>query len=489
MRGMVVCLLMLLATAARADGVTLAADARTALRLTLYQGGVAWVQDTRRAVLPAGTSRITFEGVSPRLVPASVLLRATDGVRIAGITYALERLSADTLLRRSVGRAVEVVRTHPTTGVDEREPADVLAVEDGLVLRYRDRIETGVPGRLVFGEIPDGLAAEPALIATLASVASGAVGFDLAYLSEGLAWSADYAIALDEVARTLDLSARALIVNTAGIGFAEARVALVAGEVRRERDAGVPAPAPMAMARMAEARDAAPAREELADLHLYALSEPLDVADRQTRQVSLLGRAEVPFERTYVSVHQVVARTGERDEPQPEHPEVRYTFRNAGPEKAGPEKTAPENTAPEKTITEPAAAGPLPAGIARLYVRDQGGVLRPIGEDRIPPTAAGAAVRLSPAQASDITIVRRQTAFQEIGSRETGVIEAAWQIDVSNAKREAVVVRLVSVMPGSWSVLAETMPHERETAHRVAWPLAVPADGTARLEYRVRLQR
>lgn len=465
MRGGLLLGLLMLATTARAEGVTVAADARTALRLTLYQGGAAWVQDSRRAVLPAGGSRVAFPGVSPRLIPESVLVHPADaGVRVAGITYALERLSADSLLRRSVGGRVEVVRTHPTTGADEREPADVLAVEDGLVLRYRDRIETGVPGRLAFPAIPDGLGADPALIASVAGVGAGAAGFDVGYLCDGLAWSADYAITLDEAGRTLDLAARALIENTAGIGFVDARIALVAGTVRRERDGGgAPRPAPMAMARAAEAADSAPVREAWAGLHLYTLPDPVSIADRQTRQVPLAARGRVAFERSYVGTHRVIAHAGERDEPQPEHPEIRYAFKNAGSE-------------------------PLPAGIARLYVRDRAGVLRPIGEDRIPHTAAGADVRLSPAEAFDITILRRQTAYQEIGGRGAGVSEAAWQIDVANAGAEAVVVRLVAVLPGTWTMLAESVPHERETARRVVWPLAVPAGGSARLEYRVRVQ-
>ncbi len=469
MRGVLtVCLLVLAAAAARADEVRLAADARTALQLTLYQGGFAYIQDMRTVTLPAGGARVAITGVSPLLVPQSVLLRGSDGVRIGEIAYALERLSVDSLLRHAVGRTVDVVRTHPTTGADEREPADVLSAEGGIVLRYRERIETGVPGRLVLREIPDGLTAEPALIARTESARAGEARLDLGYLSEGLAWSADYAIELDEKAGRLALSGRALLTNTTGIDFPAARVALVAGEVQRRSEAR-PAPrVAMAAARMADGAAPEPAREDLADLHLFALPAPLDLPDRATKQVPLQGRTGVAFTRSYESVHAVSPRGGEVREPQAEHPEVGYAFRN---DAAGDQ------------------AMPLPAGIARLYASDKAGTLRPIGEDRIANTPVGADVRLAPGRAFDLTVVRRQTAYQEIGGREGGAIEMSWQIDVANAGGEDATVRVVEVMPGGWSMLAESAPHDTETARRPVWPIKVPAGGSARLDYRVRLQR
>ena len=65
----------------------------------------------------------------------------------------------------------------------------------------------------------------------------------------------------------------------------------------------------------------------------------------------------------------------------------------------------------------------------------------------------------------------------------------SWQIDIANAGGEDATVRVVEVMPGGWSMLAESAPHDTETARRPVWPIKVPAGGSARLDYRVRLQR
>ncbi len=53
------------------------------------------------------------------------------------------------MLQKYVGRTVGVVRTHPTTGAESIERTEVLSAANGVVLRVGDRIETGLPGRLI----------------------------------------------------------------------------------------------------------------------------------------------------------------------------------------------------------------------------------------------------------------------------------------------------------------------------------------------------
>ena len=46
---------------------------------------------------------------------------------------------------------------------ERRETATVLAAGQGTVLRFADRIETGVPGRLAFDSVPENLRDRPTL--------------------------------------------------------------------------------------------------------------------------------------------------------------------------------------------------------------------------------------------------------------------------------------------------------------------------------------
>jgi hypothetical protein len=65
--------------------------------------------------------------------------------------FDFDLLTPQKLLEKYVGRSVTVIRTNPATGAETREPAEVLATNGGVVLKYADRIESGVPGRIAYG--------------------------------------------------------------------------------------------------------------------------------------------------------------------------------------------------------------------------------------------------------------------------------------------------------------------------------------------------
>jgi hypothetical protein len=469
MRRAVIAIVALLAGPAAAAEPGLDENARTSLAVTVYGRGTALIEDARRAAFAAGRTALAIEGVSPRLERSSPMIVAGGDVRLVAIDYDAELLTAETLLRRAVGREVDIVRTHPTTGEETAEPATVVAVEGGLVVRYRDRLETTIPGRIAFRDLPDDLRRTPTLVAGFEAARPVETTLVLSYLAGGLDWSTDYAAVVegeDADGGRLAISGRAVVVNDAGIDLPNARLTLVAGEVRREQP-HPPAHEAM-MQRAAAAAPDMPAQEAFADLHLYQVPGTVTLPDRQTRQIVLFAADAVPFVRRYVSEQTVGYHAGSAAEPTPSHPVVEYVFENA--EKAG-------------------LGRPLPAGIVRVYGRSSGSRLALIGEDRIGHTAVGGTVTLTPSQAFDIGVVRRQTDFKQIGGREAGVVESAWRIEIRNAKTTAVTVRLVEVMPTDWTMLSETAPHRRESARRVVWEVPVAPAGGAELDYRVRLQR
>jgi len=447
----------------------LGVEERTALAVTVYGGGLALVRDQRAAVLNQDGNRLAFEGVSRQMIPSSAVLLSGAGVRVAEIDYDFDLLTPEALLRRSVGRELEVVRTHPTTGEDTVETATLLGAEGGVVLRYRDRVEIGTPGRLVFNHLPEDLHPLPSLVATVISDAAGRRKLELSYLTTGLSWQADYAITLDEIAGRLDVAGRAMLSNASGTDYREASLGLIAGQVNRVSQ---PAPRPqyrameMAAAMPADAASM-PAREAVGDLHLYRLERPVTIGDRQTKQVALLAAEEVPFVREYVSESGVNVFGRQRGEPHPSHPQVVLRFDNA--ETNGP-------------------GIPLPAGVARVYTRDSTGAPRLLGEDQLENTPVGESVELTPGEAFDVTVKRRQTDFVRAGLPD-GVFESTYRLEVKNAKDVEVTVKLVEIVPGDWKVLEESAPHEKESAERLVWRLAVPAKGTAELTYRVRVHR
>lgn len=458
----------LMAASAAADETAVPVASRTDLAVTLYADGFGLVKDRRAAALAAGVNALAFEGVSGRMIPSSALVRAGDGVRVLEQNFEFDLISPRTLLERSVGRTVRVVRTRPDTGEDVVETATVLAAADGPVLRIGDRIETGVPGRLVFDSVPAGLRAQPALVIEAESAKAGGVPLELTYLTEGLNWRAEYAAELDADGGTLSLGAWASLSNATGVAFADADVRMIAGDVRRESERPVPMLQARAMMAAAPAEDAV-RREAVGDVHLYALPRKVTLANNQTKQVALLSAAAVPVERRYVR-RRWIGGAPERAgiaSPTTHRPEVSLTFANAG---------------------ESGLGVPLPAGLVRVYERDAQGHTQFTGEQSMAHTAAGEEVTLRLGEAADIGIRDRQTDFTADGLPERA-FETAQRITLTNAKAGPVTVRLIERFPGAARILTESRAHDAFSGSEAEWTLDVPVGGQATLDYRVRVQR
>lgn len=472
MRQLLAAAIMLTATTITTT-TTLAADVilpvearQPPLLLNIYSDGWAIVWDRRSADLVVGANRLAFEGVSRQMQPSTAMIDAGAGVRLLDIDYDFALLTPDALLRRSVGKTIGVVRTHPTTGEEKVESATLLSADNGIVLKYHDRIETGTPVRLVFYDLPADLRATPGLVAGVESERAGRTDVTLGYVTRGLGWNADYVAWWDEKAKTIELTGRATLSNTSGASYPAAEVSLIAGQVNRVTPPIPPVPlgrvaaAPM----MAEAKSM-PEPQELAEVYLYRLPGEVTLPDQRTKQVTLLRTPALAVDQQYVS-ESAVAVYRDPGEPQPQHPQVRLKLTN----KAGD------------------GGQPLPAGIVRVFTEPGAGVPQLVGEDRIDHIPAGGQISLTPGQAFDITVLRRQTDFKTAGLPEN-VSESAWAIEVANAKEKEVAVDLVETIPGDWTILAESAAHSKSTADRLIWRLSVPAKGKAQLSYRVRVQQ
>ena len=216
---------------------------------------------------------------------------------------------------------------------------------NGAILEIDGKFEalrcSGLPEKLVFDRVPDGLTDTPTLtVRTLAPVA-GHYTVTLSYIATGLNWSADYVARIEPDSNKLDLSGWLTLANFSATGFSNAPVDVVAGNCRRpattnpskrgrkcwQRIAGrrvsigrrihypppppPPPPAPMSAAlrarlaggNMAEMTvQATPVTIDartLGDYKLYPLPEPTTVAAQQTKQIQFLDQSGVPFERIY----------------------------------------------------------------------------------------------------------------------------------------------------------------------------------------------
>jgi hypothetical protein len=438
--------------------------------VTIYNENLALVKDQRRVVLEAGRNRLALREVSARMRPETALLRSLShpgALSLVEQNFDFDLLTPAKLLEKYVGRNVKIVRTHPTTGVESFETATVLAATSGVVLRIGDRIETGLPGRIVYDGVPPNLRDRPTLVTELDSARGGMQNVELSYLSGGLAWKADYVAELNGADTALDLNGWVTLTNTSGTAYPNAKLQLVAGDVNRVRDELRLAQKAMSM-RAAEAAPASPmAQEALFEYHLYTLARPTTIADNQTKQVALLSAQAVPV------VKELVLQGSD------------YYYRSSV---GGIGQKMKVGVFVQLENRESSRLGiPMPKGVVRVYKKDGAGNAQFVGEDRIDHTPKNETVRLKLGEAFDVTADKKQTDFKrrEPTNRASYVFESAYEIVLRNAKKEAASVVVREPVPGDWTMLEETQRHAKVAAGTAEWRVHVPAEGSTTLRYRV----
>lgn len=456
---------------------------RESVAVTIYNDDLALIRETRKVPLNAGINRIALRDVSARIMPqtATLVARGDAVLQLLEQNFDYDLLSGEALLAKNVGKRVTTIRTNPATGEETREDATVLADNNGVVLQYADRIETGLPAnvRLAFHDVPANLRDRPTLTVDLTSDKAGEQSVDLAYLSQGLGWKADYVASLADDEKTLNLAGWVTLNNQSGTAYENATLQLVAGDVARaqEEDFGLNYHARMAP--MALEKAAAPVREEnLFEYHLYTLDRPTTLKNNQNKQVALLSAAQVPVQKEYrlqgsSGWYYYGADTSALEMGDKRKVDVFMTFKNDEASQLGM---------------------PLPKGVIRVYKNDSDKRTQFIGEDRIDHTAKNDEVRLKLGSAFDVNGVWKMVDAKRVDKGKLGKLlendefEATYRIELNNAKKEAVTVKVVEPIPGEWKIIEESLPHEKTSANSAMWQVSVPADSKTELQYKVRIK-
>jgi hypothetical protein len=377
-------------------------------------------------------------------------------------------------LEKYVGEKVIVVRSIPNeagAGAKEvREEATVLATNGGTVLQFADRIETSVPGRIIFPKVPGNLRARPTLVISLNSGADREQKLELSYLTGGLSWRADYVANLAADEKTLDLSGWVTLTNQSGAAYPNATLQLVAGDVNRAQPRAERAYALDGLAAKAAPAPPRMAEESLFEYHLYTLDRPTTLAVNQTKQVALLSASAVPVRKQYLLQGQNYYYSGSYgDLGDKQKVGVFVEFDNRESSRLGM---------------------PLPKGIIRVYKRDSEGRAQFVGEDSVDHTPKNEQVRLKLGDAFDVTARRKQTDYKSLGRQgKFGFVhESAFELELKNAKKEPVTVTVLEPLPGDWEVLQSSHPCTKVAAGTGKFQVTVPAEGKATLTYRVRVR-
>jgi hypothetical protein len=444
---------------------------QTDLAVTVYNSNIGLVKDVRQLDLAPGVSSLHFEDVASSIRPETVHLESlTDaaGLSVLEQNYEYDLLSPQKLLAKYVGKEVTLVRPeikdNSTQWVETK--ALLLADNEGPVWKIGDQIVTGMPVESYkFPDLPENLYTRPTLVWTLENKGPSAQKVEATYLTNDMNWNADYVLTVARDDKTADLNGWVTIMNNSGTAYRNAKLQLVAGDLNlvQQQPKAVP------MARMnAVAAAAAPgfAQESFAEFHLYTLDRRTTLADKESKQISLLGATNLPVQKFFVVegterfYYGSVAPAGE---PQKLPVKVYYAFQNE--QKSG-------------------LGMPLPAGVVRIYQADSQGNLQFAGEDRISHTPKDEKVRIKSGNAFDVVAESNVTDFRRLAKDLT---ETEVTVTLRNHKDSVITVDVREPAPADWQVVSSSIKWTKLDAQTIGFSVPVAAGATETLTYRLRV--
>jgi len=435
------------------------------VELTVYNQNFALVKEVGRFNLKEGLNETKLSDIASQIDPTSVHLRslnAPEDVLVLEQNYEYDLASPDRIFSKYLGHHITIRTKGEAFLVGKLLSFDssriVLMCSDGKVVV----VERAQVQQTSFPTLLEGPITRPTLLWLLNCRKAGEHWLEVAYITDGINWRADYLAVVDKNDTHLDISGWVTIDNKSGATYKDAKLKLVAGDVRRIKEE----------LRYYDQRLVYAAREKPApqfeekpffEYHLYTLSRPTTVRDKQTKQIELLSASAIPVDKLFIYDG---ARNywNVRSENQSKKVDVVLEFVNSKDNNLGMA---------------------LPAGRVRVYKRDSEGSLQFIGEDKIDHTPRDEKVRLTVGQAFDIRGERKQTDRQELAKN---VWEEEYEITLRNHKDEDVVITVVEHLApyANWRIIKKTHPYTKRDASTIEFTVPVKADGESTLNYRVR---
>ncbi len=473
-----------------------------------WPAGYALITETRTIQIPAGNAVIRFEGVAEGMFPESAIVTGLpSGVREKNRDARL--LSPQGLVDAYLKRAVSITRTNKKTGKSLTQNAMITAGPNGgVILQTGDGYEalrcTGLPERMTFGAVPSDLSAKPTLSVLTTSKLATTAKLTLTYMAAGFDWQANYVAQVQDRDASgkgkVDMFAWLTIANGGNQSFLNANTMAIAGSPKREergeepRPTGgelvlecwpeqhthevpynlgyipvPPAPPPSPEGYLERDRDsiivtakmvskgmlsqASPVavvvaeQEDLGDLKLYRIPEPVTVNAKGQKQVALLVQPGAAF--THIYHANVEGGIGENSSP------MQLLLRGENVKKDG-------------------LGLPMPSGQVLLYENSRYGPLI-VGETQVSDRAIGDEVEMAAGVSSDVRIALTPIDVQSRKRR--------FKVTITNARNSAVnvEVEIPSELRGK--------PKEIVKIDGVpTWKTIVPANGEAALIYELKKQ-
>jgi len=450
-------------------------------QLTVYNGGFALVKDTRTVTLKKGINSIEVADVAAQIDPTSILfktLTAPNSVAILEQNYQYDLISPDNILNKSVGEKL-FFTTYGEKGITRASEGTLLCPPQngGIVIKDNDGTVVLRPsGEITLRKLPEGLKSTPTLNWLLASDEAGSQDSEISYITNGIGWKADYVALVNKDDTALDLTGWVSLNNNSGTTYKDAKLTLMAGDVRTIQ--------PQAMGGFSENRKAtyridsgAPQFEEKSffEYHMYTMERPTTIADKETKQLSLLSASDAPVKKEMIY-------------------DARgdwfrfwwYPGRSDGDPGSGCDTSNYHKVNVVLVLTnskENHMGMPLPKGRIRVYKLDDTGSQQFVGEDEIDHTPKDEKLKLYVGNAFDVVGDYKRTNYKKIDDR---TVEESFEAVIRNHKDKAVDVKVVDHVWSDWTVTEKSHDYTKKDASTIEFPISVPANGEVKITYTIR---
>ena len=466
--------------------------------LTIYNQDFAVVRELLPLVLQPGVNPIDYAGMSAHLEPDSVILRDPSGqhrLQVLEQNYRNDPLTQERLLDLYEGQTIEFKRER-ADGTSERTRGRI--VRSGYVaprfdmygnLQYQQppqpvidvdgTLQFQLPGMPLFPALKDDTVLKPTLRWLIETDTPGSFPVELAYVTGGMNWHADYNIVSPDQGDLLDIVGWVTIANKTGKTFTNSRIKLMAGDVNKLKPRGDEDRAGFAGLAMKreESMSAVVTERSFDEFHLYTLARPSTLHDGETKQVEFVRANAVPSQRLYVfdgasfDPNQWSGWLAENLRTEPSFGTqtnkkvwVMREFRNSAAQGLGI---------------------PLPKGRMRFYRQDEDRRLEFTGENTIDHTPKDELLRIYTGNSFDLVGERVRTDFKVDSNAHW--VDESFEIKLRNHKQEAVEFRVVEHLYRwvNWEIRDSELPWTKQDSQTIEYKVSVPKDGERVINYRV----
>jgi hypothetical protein len=476
--------------------------------LTIYNENFAVVRDTVPLDLKEGVNDVSFANTTAHLEPDSVILRDPTGkveLQILEQNYRNDPVSQELLLSLFEGKTIgffikgtdkpdqtiqgKIIRSgyvaHSQDAMQrygQQYYQSQMAMSGGAsgqpIIEVDGKIQFGLPGQPIFPSLGDDTILKPMLSWKLNADAPGKLDAELAYMTGGMSWAADYNVIAPEEGDVLDVIGWVSMDNQSGKTFENAKIKLMAGDVNKVPDQNGMMNSRFGAGSMTVAANQAPAitQKALDEYHLYTLARATTLHDGETKQVEFIRASGVQSEKVYVYDGLKVDWT-------------RYGGWNMQNIRQSEEFGTDSQTKVAvmrqfKNSEENHLGMPLPKGRVRFYKQD-GTQLEFTGENTIDHTPKDELVKIYTGNAFDLVGERTRTSFKVDNSDHW--IDESFAIKLRNHKPEQVEIRVIEHLYRwtNWEISANTDPFVKTNAQEIEFRVQLKPDEEKTVSYKV----